>query len=614
MADFLRAGDVTAPGGCGCRRTPGLVAAAGRVSREGSAMNGGEATTAQVLLETMHDAGIRYLFANLGSDHTAIIEAYARAAKDGGQSCLPELVLCPHEGVALSAAHGYAQVSGQPQAVLVHTDCGTQNLGGAVHNAARGRVPVLILAGLSPMTGQGELPGSRNEFIQWIQDSADQTGIVRGYVKFAHEIRTGRNASEILRRAVQIACSEPAGPVYLTATREVLEETVPTQRAPGDWWTPVAPAALAPQTADEIASALAGARAPLVLTSYLGRDTAAVPELVRLCELAAIGVIESFPLHVNFPADHPLHWGYLWNNTRHHPQLEAADVILVAGSDVPWMPSHARPGPGARVYVLDVDPVKEKIPLWHVPAVRYARADLRLALAQISERLAGYCAPGQPAVRARARRAAAVHDAQRAQWAAREEPDGDGGITPEYLVACVREAIGPDALVLTEAVTNFPVVSRHLRASRPGSLIGSGASSLGWSGGAAVGAKLAAGDRTVVALVGDGSYLFGVPSCSQWMARRYGAPSLTVIFDNRGWAAPVLSTRSVHPAGVVAAGEFTLGFEPEADLPGLAAAAGGAYAATVTAAERLPATLARALGQVRRGRPAVVSVKLAAKG
>jgi acetolactate synthase I/II/III large subunit len=576
-------------------------------------MNGGKATTARVLLETMRGAGVRYLFANLGSDHTAVTEAYARAAQDGGAGCLPELVLCPHEGVALSAAHGYAQVSGQPQAVLVHTDCGTQNLGGALHNAARGRVPVLILAGLSPMTGQGELPGSRNEFIQWIQDSADQAGIVRGYVKYAHEIRTGRNASEILRRALQIACSEPAGPVYLTATREVLEETVPAQPAPGDWWTPVAPAALAPQTADEIASALAGAQAPLVLTSYLGRDTTAVPELVRLCELAAIGVIESFPLHVNFPADHPLHWGYLWNNTRHHPQLEAADVILVAGSDVPWMPSHARPGPGARVYVLDVDPVKEKIPLWHVPAVRYARADLRLALGQISERLARYCAPDQAAVRARARRAAAVHDAQRAQWAARERPAGDGGITPEYLVACVREAIGPDALVLTEAVTNFPVVSRHLRASRPGSLIGSGASSLGWSGGAAVGAKLAAGDRTVVALVGDGSYLFGVPSCAQWMARRYGAPSLTVIFDNQGWAAPILSTLSVHPAGAVAASGFTLGFEPGADLPGLAAAAGGAYAATVTAAGPLPATLSRALGQVRRGRSAVVSVKLAAK-
>ena len=67
--------------------------------------------------------------------------------------------------VAMSAANGYAQVSGEPQAVIVHVECGTQNLGGAIHNAAKGRVPVFIFAGASPYTQEGELFGSRNEFI-----------------------------------------------------------------------------------------------------------------------------------------------------------------------------------------------------------------------------------------------------------------------------------------------------------------------------------------------------------------------------------------------------------------------------------------------------------------
>ena len=74
----------------------------------------------------------------------------------------------------------------------MHVDCGTQSLAGAVHNAARGRVPVLIYAGLSPFTQEGELNGSRNEFIQWIQDVHDQRGIVRHYVKYENEFRTGR--------------------------------------------------------------------------------------------------------------------------------------------------------------------------------------------------------------------------------------------------------------------------------------------------------------------------------------------------------------------------------------------------------------------------------------
>ena len=117
--------------------------------------------------------------------------------------------------------------AGRAQAVLVHVDCGTQALGGAVHNAAKGRVPVLIIAGMSPATQEGEARGSRNEFIQWIQDVPDQRGLVRGYVRYENEIRVGANAKQIVHRALQFAHSEPRGPVYVTAPREVLESEVP---------------------------------------------------------------------------------------------------------------------------------------------------------------------------------------------------------------------------------------------------------------------------------------------------------------------------------------------------------------------------------------------------
>ena len=190
-------------------------------------------TVSRALLEAMREAGVTYLFANLGSDHTGIVEAYAQARSDGRTDALPELLLCPHEFVALSAAQGYAQVSGEAQAVLVHVDCGTQNLGGAVHNVSRGRVPVLILAGLTPVTAGGELPGGRNEFIHWLQDTADQAGIVRGYVKYAHEIRTGRNAQQIVHRALQIARSErPARPTCSRAARSWRRRCPPGRAAP----------------------------------------------------------------------------------------------------------------------------------------------------------------------------------------------------------------------------------------------------------------------------------------------------------------------------------------------------------------------------------------------
>lgn len=569
-------------------------------------MTGSGYTTSTALLEAMREAGARYVFANLGSDHTGIMEAYALASRAGASRPLPELILCPHESVALSASHGYAQVSGLPQAVIVHTDCGTQNLGGAIHNASRGRVPVLIFAGLSPMTQQGELPGTRTEFIHWLQDTPDQRGMLRGYAKYDHEIRTGRNVKQLVHRALQIAASEPAGPVYLTAAREVLEEQLPPQ---GEWWDPVAPSALAPEVADEIAAAIAGARSPLVITSYLGRDPAAVPELVRLCEVAAVGVIESVPMRVNFPGDHPLHLGYQWNGHEQNPLLAEADVILVLGSDVPWIPARNRPSRAARLYVIDVDPLKAQLPLWHVPATRYAMADLATALRQLSGRLTA-SRLDEAAIAARAGTIMATHEAQRAAWASRESALPDGTITPEYLVACVRDVLGPDALVLTEAISSYQVVSEHLRASRPGSLIGSGGGSLGWSQGAAVGAKLAAPERTVVSLVGDGAFMLGVPSAAQWMARRYHAPSLTVIFDNKGWRSPSLSTLTVHPAGHLADGGLDASFQPAPDLAGVAAAAGGAYARTVTTAGLLMPTLREALERVRNGQGAVVSVSL----
>jgi acetolactate synthase-1/2/3 large subunit len=120
-------------------------------------------TAATAFLEALRETGASHIFANLGSDHPALIESLAVARAEGVP--MPRLITCPNEMVALSAAHGYVQATGQAQAVIVHVECGTQALAGAVHNAAKGRAPVLIFAGMPPITQERELPGSRNEFI-----------------------------------------------------------------------------------------------------------------------------------------------------------------------------------------------------------------------------------------------------------------------------------------------------------------------------------------------------------------------------------------------------------------------------------------------------------------
>lgn len=565
-------------------------------------------TASTALLETLAEAGVAYIFANLGSDHPPIVEAIAEANATGRR--IPELITCPNEMVALSAAHGYAQVSGRAQAVLVHVDCGTQALAGAVHNAAKGRVPVLILAGASPFTQEGELRGSRNEFIQWIQDVSDQRGLVRGYMRYDNEIRSGRNIRQMLLRALQFAHSEPRGPVYLMAAREVLEDDAPPAAADPACWPPVEPAALSPEAAAAVAAELASAKLPLVVTSYLGRRQGAVAALVALCHRAGIGVLESVPNCVNFPTDDPLYQGNQWNEPEQNNALAAADLVLVLDADVPWIPLVSRPAEGARVIHIDTDPLKQQMPLWQIPAARVFRADAETALRQIAAALETMPAD---VGRVTARRAhwEGRHNAWRAALDAHERPEGDT-ITPAFLTARLRAALGPDALVLNEGISSYKTIVDHLRLSRPGGLLTSGGGSLGWNGGAAIGAKLAAPERPVVALCGDGSYMFSVPSSVHWMARQCRTPFLQVIYNNRGWKSPKLSALAVHPDGYASrANEIGVSFDPPPDYAGIAVAAGGAFGRSVQSATELDEAIQAGLRAVtQENRAAVLDVWL----
>lgn len=561
-------------------------------------------TTGTAFLDALVEAGVEHVFANFGSDHPAIVEAIARARATGRP--IPQIVTCPNEMVGMSAAHGHAQVSGRPQAVLVHVECGTQALAGAIHNAAKGRVPMLIFAGASPFTQGGELRGSRNEFIQWIQDVHDQRGIVRGYMKYDNEIRTGRNVKALVHRALQIAASDPKGPVYLMGAREVMEETLdaPATIDPSVW-RPVPPLPLPEEAVAEIAAAFALAERPLVVTSFLGRRPEAVAELVAFCEATGAGVLESVPAAMNFPHDHPLYRGSQWNDPRQNPALAEADCILVVDSDVPWIPTVSRPAEGAAIFHVDVDPLKEQMPLWYIGARRSLRADAGTALRQLNARLEA--APVDPRkLRARTGAQAAASLRRRGELAAREAMPS-GAITGEYLTACVRRHVDADTIVLNEGITNYGVICDHLAMTRPGSIFASGGGSLGWSGGAAIGAKLAAPGKTVVTMTGDGSYMFSVPSSVHWMAARYRTPFLQVVLNNGGWRAPRFSALAVHPDGYASrADDLDLSFDPPPDYAGIAAAAGGAHAARVERPEDVEAAVAEAFRVVREERRAAV--------
>ena len=176
-------------------------------------------TVAEAYLSVLSDRGVRRLFVNAGTDFAPFVEAYARQKQSGLD--LPELVVCAHENLAISMAHGAYLGDGRVQAVMVHTSVGTANAVCGAFNAATDGVPILLAAGRTPLFEDSVL-GSRDGGIHWAQEMYDQASMVREFVKWDYELRDGVQVAAVLDRALDIAMTTPRAPVYLTLPREVL--------------------------------------------------------------------------------------------------------------------------------------------------------------------------------------------------------------------------------------------------------------------------------------------------------------------------------------------------------------------------------------------------------
>lgn len=314
-------------------------------------------TASFAFFEGLYEAGVSHVFVNLGSDHPAIMEALAHGASLKGVR-FPRVITCPHEMVAMSMADGFARVTGKPQCVLVHVDVGTQMLGCAMHNASVARVPVIVFAGLSPFTLDGEVRGSRTEYIHWLQDAPDQKAIVAQFCRYAGEFKTGKNIKQVLNRAIQFSTSDPKGPAYLMGAREVMEEDIVPYKLDQSQWQPIDPTALPPAGVSTIIDALVVAKEPLIIAGHTGRNHAAVPLLIELAEaIPGIRVIDGLGSDVSFPYSHRASLGVQLGASE---ATKTADVILILDCDVPWIPTRCRPRKDATIIEVSVDPLKQK--------------------------------------------------------------------------------------------------------------------------------------------------------------------------------------------------------------------------------------------------------------
>ena len=287
------------------------------------------------LMASMKLGGIDNLFFVSGSEIAFYQESAAKAREREWPS--PRLVTMTHEGAALHAALGNAMVSGQPAATAVHVDVGTLNYGAAIHTAWRGGYPVLITAGTGPRAYPGTMRGGRDAGIQWVQEPRDQGEILRQYTKHDHRLEHMDNPGLMVSRLLQVAMSDPQGPVYMTVPREVAMQPMPgsTRFPTRDQLGIARPAWPDPRDAKTAAEWLVKANNPVICLAKSGRHPGSVEALVRLAELLGLPVRETQTDKINFPNTHPLYGT--------GPDVKDADVVLVAESPAPFTPGRNAP-------------------------------------------------------------------------------------------------------------------------------------------------------------------------------------------------------------------------------------------------------------------------------
>ena len=554
---------------------------------------------AEDYLDALAAHGIDHLFVNPGTDFAPIVEAFSRAARSNRK--VPRPMVVPHEHAAVAMAHGYTLVTDRPQAVMLHVNVGLANSINALIDASRDRVPLLLTSGRTPITESGP-HGARSVYIHWAQEMFDQAGMLREFVKWDYELRRGDQVDAVVDRAMELTQTAPRGPVYLSLPREVLGEETAERDSPHR--PPRARPERPHPAAGDIERAaewIAAARNPLVITGQLGRDPREATVLTRIAERFALPVVPFNPRHFAISGNHPMFQG-----GSHGALLAEADLIMVLEADVPWIPSIAAPNPDARIIQVGEDPVYSRYPM------RSFRSDLTIAanllpfLHALEPALAHAASPHAAEIDARRDRLSTRSAQLRSGWRAEAEKAGQAEhINLAWLTHCLRDIVDAGTIVVNE----YSFRQEHCPLDHPGSLYSVGpAGGLGWGFPAALGIKLASPDKQVVALLGDGAYMFANPTACHMIAQTQNLPLLTVIYNNALYGAVRRATLDMYAHGVASETDGRL----LADLPSPAferiVDAHGGHGERVEHPKELPAALHRAMTAVRSGQQALLNV------
>lgn len=475
----------------------------------------------QVILEMLAGCGVRYLFGNPGTTELPISDAMVDERRI-------KYILALQEVPAVAIADGYAQASRTPGVVNLHACCGLGNGMGMIYNAFRQGTPLVITAGQQDQRMLFEEP------ILW----GRMVDVLRPWTKWSEEIRRVQDLPSAIRRAVQTAMTPPTGPVFLALPLDV-------QMAAAEGDLDLTPPRLPDfhvrspiEALRQAAVILANAKNPGILVGSRICEADAVAELTAVAERIGAPVMhEATTSHgrCGFQSDHPLAATQLpfWS-PEVHEYLAEFDVLLVAGMKLMQQYIYHQPRPipeHIRLVHIDENPweLNKNYPL-EVGLIGHPKP----ALAELADLLNETMTPEQKQA---ARNRMEVHGQKRRRESAalRHEAESQKDcrpISPLYFMETISRILPPDVAVIEEAPTTTMggYLERAAALKNTSGYFAQRGWALGWGLNCAIGVKLAWPDRPVLALIGDGSAMYGIQGL--WTAAHYQIPVTFVICNN----------------------------------------------------------------------------------
>ena len=481
-----------------------------------------EKIASQAYLEVAAAHGVEYVFGLPGTSGQEFIGTIADQEKI-------RFILAMHETCVVSMADGHARVTGRPQLAQVSTLPGSANSVGALYDAYRDRSPVIVTS-----TNVDTRIDGRDSHTE----GKNLVEMTKQFTKWSAEVHRADRIPEYLNRAFKVASTPPTGPVYLALPSNLLGETIKIANPDAERSRITPRIAGDPDGLAEAAQLLARAKRPLIVAGSGITRAGATAELIKFAEMIAAPVVmEPRYSFLAFPTTHPQSFQIAERQPSFDlPVWGEPDVILAIGCrlirEYRYLPNPVIKSETLCIHIEE-DP-------WEIgkvfPVDVGIIADPRSALRSLLEIYPKFTATSNGG----AERLECIAKAKEQVNAELEKRVAQGWdsvpINAARLARTMDRLLEKDSLIVNESPTSKDIIMSNFRFA-PGRDYFSNSSGgyLGWGLGAAIGAKLAAPKRRVVACLGDGSTMFGLQGL--WTLAKYRIPLLVIVFNNRAYMA-----------------------------------------------------------------------------